>query len=245
MAKKKYDFILSNLSIKNIRDKYIDEIPSIITENKLITPINEIINPKSTNIISFLDEAKRRHTCNICMIDINSQNEASLLKYNCFWCKNSFSTVPIGCPINYVSDQAVKKYYSHISRDTYTIKENVITQQPIDNSQITIYNNDYFESDGVFCSFNCCKAFINDNKHDSIYDKSDLLLTKIFNKIMSTKNLKISPAPHWRTLKSYGGFLTIEKFRDSFNKIDYVNHGIDKQIKFNPIGYLYEEKIKF
>ena len=38
---------------------------------------------------------------------------------------------------------------------------------------------------------------------------------------METKNVIISPAPNWRTLKEYGGHLDIQDFRNSFNKMDY------------------------
>ena len=49
---------------------------------------------------------------------------------SCFWCKNPFTTIPIGCPISYISPQYMKQYYSEITKDKYVIKES-ITQQKV------------------------------------------------------------------------------------------------------------------
>jgi hypothetical protein len=70
-------------------------------------------------------------------------------------------------------------------------------------------------------------------------------MTKLYNEITNTKNCVISSAPHWRTLEQYGGHLNIIQFRDSFNNVDYECYGMTKNIKFLPIGTLFEEKIKF
>lgn len=196
--------------------------------------------------ISFLDESKRTHICQVSMIDFTSRKDVLLLRYNCFWCRHPFETAPIGCPIHYVSNQAVKNYFSYISKDNYTIKENV-TKQMCDreDEQITIKEKDYYETDGVFCSFNCCQAFINDNKHNRMYDASAQLIVKMYNELHGTKSVIIVPARHWRMLESYGGHLNIIKFRDGFNKIEYENHGKYRPPKFMPMGTLYEERYNF
>jgi len=48
-----------------------------------------------------------------------------------------------------------------------------------------------------------------------------MLLLKMYNDLMGTKNIVITPTPHWRTLEQYGGNLNILQFRESFNKIEY------------------------
>ena len=58
------------------------------------------------------------------------------------------------------------------------------------------------------------------------------------------QNIEIIPAPHWRMLSDFGGSLSIEEFRESFNKIRYVHHGTC-EIKNCSIGNLYEDQIKF
>jgi hypothetical protein len=89
-------------------------------------------------------------------------------------------------------------------------------------------------------------AYISDNKNNSIYDISEMLLLKMYHDIYPTKVVSIDEAPHWRKLKESGGDLTIEEFRDSFNKIEYKNHGYITNIPtFKSMGVLFEEKLKF
>ena len=60
------------------------------------------------------------------------------------------------------------------------------------------------------------------------------------------KSIKINPAPHWRMLKEYGGQLSINDFREKFNKCMYDFYGTVKISSiYKPTGMLYEEKINF
>ena len=115
-------------------------------------------------------------------------------------------------------------------------------------ASIKIDKEEYYITDGIYCSFNCCKEFINDNKHNNLYEQSNNLLIKLYKDMnnQSVKNIKINPSPHWRLLKEYGGHLIIEEFRENFNKCTYDFHGnLNSQILFKHIGYLYEEKLNF
>lgn len=253
--KSKYTFILEDININQINQTYGIQIPCNITEHQgknkeKTTKICELhIEKGNPEIISFLDESKRLHTCQISMVDFQSKKDVNLLRYHCYWCKHPFNTIPIGCPIKYVPSQAEKKYYSHISKDTYTIKEDITLNKSKNitgKENLNIKPGDYYETDGVFCSFNCCKSWIDDNKHNSMYDMSSVLLMKMYNNLMNTKLEIISSAPHWRVLEQYGGNLNIIKFRESFNKIDYKYQGITKNVpKFLPVGRLFEENFKF
>ena len=248
----KYVFTLNNINVENIINRYGIETEQDLRDDSSLntTKLCELNIEKGTQeIISFLDESKREHTCHISMIDFDSKMDVNLLRYHCFWCRHPFDTMPIGCPIRYVSSQVEKKYHSQISRDVYTIKENVTTRKrkEVDNDdEINVKIGEYYETDGVFCSFNCCKSWIDDNKKDKKYNMSNVLLSKMYNNIMDTKNVCISPAPHWRLLEQYGGHLNILKFREEFNKIDYKFHGNTQQSpKFVSVGFLYEENPKF
>ena len=86
-------------------------------------------------------------------------------------------------------------------------------------------------------------ALILDNNNNSMYNMSKMLLLKIYNDIYPDINPFIEYAPHWRKLIVYGGDLTIEKFRNSFNKIEYKNHGTINP-RFKSLGVLFEEKLK-
>lgn len=107
------------------------------------------------------------------------------------------------------------------------------------------YENNIYYTDGIFCSFNCCKAFIHDQEHKEIYAKSDTLLNNLFYSLFNTQNIEV--APTWRILEKFGGNKTIEEFRDSFHKYEYfdIDNYIIQQHKMLPIGHLYEERIKF
>ena len=255
-----YIFTLKSINTEKVDQRFGISIVSNINESKIPVPENTTkISDLTTNrntpeIISFIDEAKKIHKCTISMIDFTTNNKISNCNtYECFWCRNSIpnNVMAIGCPIKYVPSQAVKTYYSEISKDKYTIKENITTKRnnnikQDDNSKLTIIDKNYYLTDGIFCSFNCCMAYIENNKHNSLYDMSECLLLKMYHDIYPSKVAFIDKAPHWRKLKQYGGDLTIEQFRDSFNKIEYHDYGFVIGVNnFKSIGLLFEEKLKF
>ena len=248
-------FTLYGINTEKVDSKY--SLCNKITE-KTSLPINITricdltLDTKTHELVSFLDESKKLHKCYASMIDFQTKTNTSSLKYNCFWDRHPFNTPPIGCPINFISTQAVKQYYSEITRDKYVIKENISIQRTHlikDDKRVDIEEKEFYESDGVFCSFNCCNAFIKDNKHCKLYNNSETMLAEIYKNMFGYDHV-IECAPHWRLLDVYGGHLTIENFRNSFNKVDYQCHGTNrninsqKQVSFKPIATLYEEHIK-
>lgn len=262
----KYSFTLKNINTEKIDQKYGIVILSNITEfekpenTTSITELTDKTKDISMELVSFLDETKKIYQCMVTMIDFLSNKEIIKAKgYKCFWCRHSFESIPIGCPINYISSKVIKKYHSEVSKDFYTIKENITKykQKLLQNtdlftaknkSKITICKDAYFLTDGVFCSFNCVKAFIKDNKHNNLYERSDSLLVKLCNEMNMKDNesIIIMPAPHWRLLKEYGGTMTIDKFRENFNKCTYNYQGcINLSSLYKPVGMLYEEVISF
>lgn len=248
---KKYVFILNGINIERVNQKYgIYSLPNqddVIPTNT--TKINDLELSKKENIVSFLDESKKTRRCHVSMI--NFDNEKNLdeyhceHKYKCFWDKNYIpkDIKPIGCPIKYIPNKAIKTYNSEISKEKYTINENVTKNKSLaiaEDPKITVEKRDYYYTDGIFCSFNCCMAYIQDNKTNSFYKLSESLLLKIYNDINGDDE-EIIQAPHWRTLIEFGGHLTIEQFRESFNRVKYNDHGI----YFISIGNLFEDEIKF
>ncbi len=252
-SKRRFVFTLKCVNTELVENKYgislisninIQEIP------KNTTKIVELAVKANPEVISFLDQSKRSHKCIISMIDYTTGDNVQ--NYDCFWCKYPFTTAPIGCPIKYVNNQVIKRYYSEISKDKYIIKENITSSKLKElevskDKRLTLENKGYYETDGIFCSFNCQIAFARDHKHDPLYNNTEILSVKMYNDMHETNIANIESAPHWRLLQKFGGSLTIHEFRNSFNRIEYEYHGLVKAIPdyYKPVGRLFEEKIKF
>ncbi len=245
----KYTFILKNVNMRSIDEKYRFVVGTDFTDTALppnTTKLTELGTDRATpELVSFLDEAKRPHSCHVSMIDHTAQMDVGMLRYDCYWCRYPFDTRGIGCPVRHVSSQAVKTYYSEISRDIRTIKENITNKRKgiIKDPRVSVENADYYETDGVFCSFNCCQAWINDNKHDRTYDQSHSLLIRMYCEMFDVPSVSIDPAPHWRLRRESGGHHTPLTFREGFGKVEYEYCGTFFRVR--PIGRLYEEKLHF
>ncbi len=259
-TKKKFFFVLKNVNTRNIDETYGISIISNIDSEVSLPP------PRSTNIselgtehtksemFSFFDESKKNHKCFVTFIDHISRG-VLFPNVDCFWCRNPFSTKPLGCPLRYISPKYTKTYYSEITKDKYTLssritKKELKTLQAKPEGKNTI-PNEYYESDGAFCSFDCAMAFINENRRNSLYSRSKNLLMKIYADMYGEDVKEITPAPHWRLLRQCGGPLSIETFRDRFGHVEYVDlHSPIRELpkgfpKFRPVGFLFEEKIQF
>lgn len=253
-VKKKHTFLLKGIDNVEVDKKYgINVAPTIeykehVPENT--TAIDELYScNKQSFFIPFIDES-RRH----CITMIDSITKKSIQSDYCFWCRHSFGTIPIGCPIRYVNNKIIKLYTSEITKEKYVISHE-ITRNEYQKSEVEkgdkhtkLVHNDYYETDGSFCSFNCCLAFIKDNIHNSLYINSKNLLMKMYSDIFnSEKLLKITPAPSWRLLKEYGGFMNIQEFRESFTNYIYISNDyhVSRLPKVMPIGHIFEEHIIF
>ena len=84
-----------------------------------------------------------------------------------------------------------------------------------------IYFDNKFHCSGNFCSYNCAMAY-NIDSGDNIWKRTSLL-NLLYYKTYG-KFSKIQAAPDWKTLKEYGGNLTIEEFRRNsiVNTEDYT-----------------------
>ena len=251
----KYCFTLKKIDPIKINKKY--SISTLSNLDKTNIPSNSTkimdlpISIHETKQYSYLDETKKSHNCIFTMRDMLFKSKLPLeTNIHCFWCKHSFNNPPIGCPIQYVSSKLTKNYYSEITKDTYTIRGNITPYNEKNiksaDTDITLNNKHYYVTDGIFCSFNCCLAFIKDNWYNKLYSNSEILLNQIYNKLFDNKN-KIIKAPSWRILKIFGGDINIEEFRTQFNKIQYIEMGdyLNEYPQCKPIGFIFEKKLKF
>lgn len=263
MTRKHY-FILRNIDPVEIDSQYSFYVAPVvegedldlkpIKTNPSRTKITELAPKQNeTNTFSYLDESKKEHQCVITMV--SHQDRCDLpekTQMHCFWCHHSFDTKPLGCPIQYVPHRVVKNYYSEITKDNYTLRENITETQLKQNQDYFQKNNmtkmerEYYITDGVFCSFNCCLAFIRQNCQDPLYRYSENLLSHMHVRTFGQKAQSIIPAPSWRMLKEYGGSLSIAEFRKNFYKIEYkdVFNIIYPPTRFKMVGFLYEKQVK-
>nr|AHA12069.1 very late transcription factor [Giant Blood Marseillevirus] len=120
----------------------------------------------------------------------------------CHWCREPSHTMCYAVPLKYHKH---RKSGIHAER----MKEHFrLYNLPTD------HKNDHFETEGIFCGRGCVKAVIEDElqKKPYFYRKSLGLLTIMGTKIDGSLS-KVVSSPHWRLLKKWGGFLTIEDFR--------------------------------
>ncbi len=77
-----------------------------------------------------------------------------------------------------------------------------------------------FNFTGIFCSWNCVKAN-NFNMNDHLkYQRSELITLLIQQMYGITKAINIKPAPPRQCLKMFGGYLSIDEFRNGSSGVE-------------------------
>lgn len=224
---------------------------------KKFTMISDIVSNLSEPVyFSFLNEIKMSKKCVVSMVDYLTKNDihqgTKKIARSCFWDRNPFDWLPIGCPIRYIPAYNMLQIRSEITRDNVVLKENINDNVSESSPNPRCITEAYYETDGFFCSFNCCLSFIKNEKMNSLYTQSESLLYKMYYEIFSEElskkgkfDLKIVPAPHWRLLKEYGGHLSINEFRDNFYKTNYKD--AKTMIKYIPnmktVAFCFDENI--
>tara|TARA_A100001015_G_scaffold307247_1_gene402829 strand:+ start:1745 stop:2527 length:783 start_codon:yes stop_codon:yes gene_type:complete len=254
------------ISLKNINTDMLDQKYALTKYIKLDTtkfnnkiPGNSNIHYKTKLIetkdnnssYSYIDEAKRDHMCVVTMKNyITQKTIAKHTNVKCFHCHHSFDTIPLGCPLEFKCSKIYKNYYSEITKNNYILQESISKDthmnEEANSFQTETQNLNFYLVDGIFCSFNCCKAYILDNKKKERYRQSETLLNKIYMELFKTDDFEIIPAPDFRILDCYGGDISIEDYRKNFYKILYKNteEYVQNLPDFKAIGYIFEKKIK-
>ena len=76
------------------------------------------------------------------------------------------------------------------------------------------YKREKFYVKGIFCSFNCAASYNFNNSDNDMYEKYSLL-NLMYKKLYNKNFVKINLAPPRETLKMFGGYLSIEEFREN------------------------------
>ena len=88
------------------------------------------------------------------------------------------------------------------------------------------YKKDKFYVRGVFCSFNCAASYNFSLNDDDLFERYSLL-NLMYKKLYYRKFVKINLAPPRESLKIFGGYLSIEEFRENCLSNDKLFNVID------------------
>lgn len=192
-------------------------------------PITDILQERSKRLHLFFDERKNTIKCWPVMIDhtIDGLMPTTTTR-PCWWCRASFTTRPIGCPLKYTPLTGIER-----SRVVPRIEAMGLT--PTEGA---------FETEGMFCSFPCCKAYIIEQRQDVKYKDSLGLLGQLYTALYD-KRPEYPIAPSWKLIDTWGGHLTIQQYRASFTRVEYEETiNIRRPYIFCSSQYLAERKIK-
>ena len=81
------------------------------------------------------------------------------------------------------------------------------------------YKKDKFYVNGCFCSFNCSASYNFSKNDDNVWERYSLL-NLMYKKMYDKKFVKINLAPPREILKIFGGYMTIDEFRENSYKND-------------------------
>lgn len=124
------------------------------------------------------------------LYEINNMFDDSLKEndYCCFWCTEKFSSMAIGLPYKLLKNTNKNSEFQY-------------------KYKYMVY--------GYFCSFGCCASY-NFSLKDSMMNERFTLLNNLHEDIFGNIN-PIVLAPPREMLKKFGGYLTIDEFRNRSN----------------------------
>ena len=171
----------------------------------------------------------------------------------CYHCRRKFDHVPLGVPIKYYPSLYIMIDNSlQTSKYSFNYKENTIKLNNNEKERIiNILNNNpnlvydkicnkdnkkegkkehkvitknFFETEGIVCSFNCMVSYIDDNSFNPLYQNSYNYLHLMYKHIFGEYPSKpIIRAPSWKLRKEYGGKLNDNDYAKYLQSIPIVD----------------------
>jgi len=202
-------FVLKQIDIVQLDNEYI--LPSIQDDTMSLSvsqqDSQEDTVMKVTNSLEMIGWSKSRtkpfetivvaEELQVRLFITPNINLSSLKKCCCWYCRHAFPSEwhPIGIPI---------KHRKEPTAGTATA------------------GCDSFECEGVFCSFNCVVAYLQEHA-EYRYKDSSVLLLMLYRKVMQhCRPLNtIVPSPSWKLLREYGGHLSIDEYRKCIQHVEY------------------------
>jgi hypothetical protein len=237
-------FILKSINVDELFNFYYRSSKSEEEESH-ITLLNidsDISRPKKRDkhLIRFNDIHRKNISYYPTMIDITKNEAVILPQYTtqrCHNCHYTFTNRSLGCPISYKTQgcsrfdkEKVEKFFKD---NNFTLEE----------------GTDFFVTEWIFCSLPCIKRYILKQisiQKSSKYHHALTLLTLLTIKFFGENKLVFTPQTDiQKTLKDYGGHLTIEEQRaldPSTIFIDSVN--VKRPYLFPCSEYIEERKLR-
>ena len=139
-----------------------------------------------------------------CKEFVTNKEFPSITQIPCFYCTEPFNTSPLGIPVGYIPSFYKDKHNTMIIHNEREKKHAL-------EKGYEIYERDYYEVDGNFCSFHFMLSYIKQHR-DGPYNESMSLLKKMHHKMFNS-SLVLKWAPDIRLLKKFGGHLTTQEWR--------------------------------
>jgi hypothetical protein len=214
----------NNYPLPNIEDNY-SYIENINNNNNisdnLLTQNNLLENNNINNILS----NKNNHLKNVQEEETNKNNE--LMNINNF--KTTNAEINNAWDNDYKNNnKVIKKNLRNILYEFINANNDKVWPEKtnihcwwcchqFDNTPCSLpqyYKKDKFYVKGIYCSFNCAASYNFNNNDDDMFEKYSLL-NLMYKKLYDRNFIKISLSPPRETLKMFGGYLSIEEFREN------------------------------
>ena len=240
-------FTLKNIDVAKIDKNFMNEMKTLETTDLIFDIDDEkgtsleklgISSLKKEPMTTIVEKEKIKLQTFTTMIDYTTKKRLpSKTDIPCFGCHRKFSTIPIGVPIEYHPSVYTSKNDSSRSRNI-TISERQELEKDDSNSIKVL---EYFDTDGVVCSFNCIYSVIDDD--NPLYKKTRSLVPMMYKSIFGTyPKEKILKSPSWRLREEYGGPLTDEEFVANLQTIQFTDMNQVSRVlnSMNPVGRVFK-----
>lgn len=233
-----YEIILNYFPelVKSIDEKDVeifaeDTFSSITPFPRSHVSVTQILHEDSKRFETYLDWKQRTVKLWVCMYNTILNGPLPLhTDIPCWWCRCNFDTSPLGVPIQYVSEPE-----DHIRRGI---------QAWLEKNNLPTEDLEYFETDGIVCSFPCMKAYIlHEGRRKEQYRESLTLMSLLYSRIYG-KVEAIEEAGDWRLIDRWGGHLSPLEYRERYGKVYYTEtHMTKKPLMYSVGNYIQEYSV--
>lgn len=189
----------------------------------------------SSCTFAFLDPSKKNKRWVLTMKDAIKQialpPELST-PVKCWWCHDSFTAHPLGCPLKLVRNTTESTYYSHSNKKDMPLYSG--------SDSGSGGKDGYYLTKGYLCCWECLLAYGESVKSQSEFRECVQLIYHMFKEAGGEGT--INPAPHYTLKQEYGGPLTPQEYKTHHETYQMTGNAY---IRMVPMGELFEVTSKF